>query len=93
MLFFQISLLAGYAYAHVLIRSTKARSQVTIHTLLLAVSCLILPIIPSSYWKPTAAGDPTLRILLLLGATIGLPLAVSAMRISLSMKVGSNFAN
>src|SRR5438132_1332017 len=71
MLFFQVSLLAGYAYAHVLIRSTKARAQVTIHALLLAVSCLILPILPSATWKPTVAGDPTLRILVLLGATIG----------------------
>src|SRR5712691_4338842 len=72
MLFFQISLLAGYAYAHVLIRTCKPRMQGTVHALLLAVSCLILPILPSASWKPTAAGDPTLRILLLLGATLGL---------------------
>ena len=73
MLFFQISLLAGYAYAHVLIRFAKARAQITVHAFLLAVSCLILPILPSPVWKPTVAGDPTLRILVVLGATIGLP--------------------
>src|ERR1700754_1525818 len=44
-----------------------------VHATLLAVSCVLLPILPNAYWKPTAAGDPTLRILLLLGATIGLP--------------------
>jgi spermidine synthase len=73
MLFFQVSLLAGYAYAHVLIRNAKARGQLIVHGVLLAASCLILPILPSGSWKPTGAGDPTLRILLLLGATIGLP--------------------
>ena len=28
---------------------------------------------PAPHWKPEGGGDPTLRILLLLGATIGLP--------------------
>src|SRR5262249_45153852 len=37
------------------------------------ISCFLLPILPSPAWKPTAAGDPTGRILLLLAATIGLP--------------------
>src|SRR6202035_1875053 len=32
-----------------------------------------LPIIPSPTWKPVQAGDPSMRILLLLTATIGLP--------------------
>src|SRR5579872_4579768 len=39
----------------------------------LAVSCALLPILPSPSWKPTQAGDPTLRILELLAVTIGLP--------------------
>ncbi len=33
----------------------------------------MLPILPSPSWKPSHAGDPSLRILLLLTATIGLP--------------------
>lgn len=72
MMFFQISLLAGYAYAHFMGR-TKAKTQMMIHGGLLLVSCLLLPILPSASWKPTGAGDPTLRILMLLAATIGLP--------------------
>ncbi|HXP89196.1 MAG TPA: fused MFS/spermidine synthase [Bryobacteraceae bacterium] len=72
MLFFQISLLAGYAYAHWLTRKS-ARMQMNVHAVLLVASCALLPILPNPYWKPTAVGDPTLRILVLLAVTIGLP--------------------
>ena len=73
MLFFQVSLLAGYAYAHWLIRNLNPKRQMQVHGLLLAVSLAVLPILPNETWKPSQAGDPTLRILLLLAATIGLP--------------------
>src|SRR3984893_3973164 len=73
LLFFQISLLAGYAYAHALIKLVKPRTQLLIHGTLLLASCALLPILPSVTWKPTAIGDPTLRILELLAVTIGLP--------------------
>jgi hypothetical protein len=73
LLFFQLSLLAGYAYAHALIKLAKPQVQLLIHGTLLLASCALLPILPSVSWKPTAIGDPTLRILELLGATIGLP--------------------
>lgn len=73
LLFFQLVLLAGYAYAHLSIRLLKSRGQMLLHAALLAASCLLLPILPSPSWRPTDAADPTYRILLLLGATIGLP--------------------
>ena len=73
LMFFQISLLAGYAYAHWLTGKMKAARQWQIHGGLLLVSLALLPILPSPHWKPTTVGDPTLRILLLLAATIGLP--------------------
>ena len=73
MLFFQLILLAGYSYAHVSVRYLKPRVQMIIHGTLLLASCLLLPILPSPSWRPTQAGDPTLRILELLTATIGLP--------------------
>ena len=44
-----------------------------VHTPSLGLSLLLLPIIPSSGWKPAGDADPTLRILGLLSATIGLP--------------------
>src|SRR5215813_12601945 len=73
LLFFQLVLLAGYLYAHCLIRYLKPKQQLALHVGLLTSSLGALPIIPAPYWKPTGGDDPTLRILLLLGATIGLP--------------------
>jgi hypothetical protein len=73
LLFFQLTLLAGYAYAHVLVRYLRVKSQMTVHIALLILSCALLPILPSPSWQPTEAGDPTLRILMVLAATIGLP--------------------
>src|SRR6266853_468636 len=73
MLFFQLLLLAGYAYAHLSNRFLRPRAQMLVHVALLVVSCSLLPILPSPAWRPTQAGDPTARILLLLAATIGLP--------------------
>ena len=76
LLFFQLLLLAGYFYAHVLIRYCKPKQQFYIHAVLLALSLAFLPIIPSAGWKATGAADPTLRILLLMGATVGLPYTI-----------------
>ena len=73
MLFFQLLLLAGYAYAHISIRFLKPRVQMLVHVALLLGSCALLPILPSPMWRPTQVGDPTARILMLLTATIGLP--------------------
>jgi hypothetical protein len=72
MLFFQMALLGGYAYAHWL-NGQRGSRQALIHGGLLAVSFLSLPILPSVWWKPTGAGDPLLGILGLLTATVGLP--------------------
>jgi SAM-dependent methyltransferase len=73
LLFFQAALLAGYLYAHRSTRSLKPKRQAALHVVLMAVSLALLPILPSPSWKPSHAGDPSLRILLLLAATIGLP--------------------
>ena len=72
MLFFQMALLAGYAYAHWLNDQPDSR-QTKIHASLLALSFFSLPILPSARWKPTGIGDPLLHILGLLTATVGLP--------------------
>src|SRR5690242_21082588 len=65
MLFFQMALLGGYAYAHWLIKRPAGR-QGLIHPVLLAISLLSLPILPSAWWKPPGGADPLLRILGLL---------------------------
>jgi len=73
LLFFQMALLAGYLYAHALIRYVKPRAQAAVHVGLLAISALTLAVYPSASLEPYGTGDPTWRILLLLGRTIGLP--------------------
>ena len=73
LMFFQAALLTGYLYAHWSTRSLKPRRQAMLHIALMAISLALLPILPSPSWKPSHAGDPSLRILLLLAATIGLP--------------------
>lgn len=72
MLFFQILLFLGYAYAHAL-GSLPRRTQALIHGGLLLAAIAFLPIMPSEAWKPTGTEDPGWRILLLLLATVGLP--------------------
>src|SRR5580658_10149583 len=73
LLFFQAALLAGYFYADRSTRWLKPKPQAALHIALLAISLAVLPILPSPSWQPRQAGDPSLRILLLLTATIGLP--------------------
>jgi len=73
MVFFQVTLLGGYAYADWLSRHLSARRQVQVHVTLLALSLTVLPILAGPQWKPTGEADPTLWILGLLIATIGLP--------------------
>jgi spermidine synthase len=73
LLFFQLALLAGYSYAHALIRYCKPRTQMLIHTSLLLLSLLALPIYPGAQWKPAPLADPTWGIVSLLAAKIGIP--------------------
>ncbi|HZP84567.1 MAG TPA: fused MFS/spermidine synthase [Chthonomonadaceae bacterium] len=73
LLFFQTVLLLGYLYAHGLAEYLADRRQRRLHTALLVVSLAALPILPRESWKPTGTEEPTLRVLLLLLVTVGLP--------------------
>jgi len=73
LVFFQTTLLAGYAYADLSIRKLAPRTQVQVHVALLVLSLALLPIIPGSFWKPAGDENPIWLILGLLTATIGLP--------------------
>jgi protein-L-isoaspartate O-methyltransferase len=73
MLFFQVLLLAGYAYAHFSDRFLGCRTQAVVHILLLAAAILAIPIIPQAKLKPTSEGNPTLQIMVLLGLCVGMP--------------------
>lgn len=82
LLFFQLLLVAGYLYAHLIGTRLGARAQVIVH-LALVLGCAALmgalaliwksPIMPGANWKPSAADFPILRILLLLTVSVGLP--------------------
>ena len=72
LVFFQSTLLAGYAYADLTTR-LGVRRQTLLHIGLLVLSLATLPILASTDWKPRGDEEPIVRILLLLTATIGLP--------------------
>lgn len=73
MLFFQMELLLGYLYAHFSISRLRPRQQAMVHTAMLGLAVLLLPVIPGARWKPAGTENPTIQILLLLLATVGLP--------------------
>src|SRR5260221_2418232 len=76
MLFFQMLLLGGCAYAHVISRHLKPRTQAILHLVLLAAALASLPITPGDSWKPTSGGNPAWQILALLTVSLGLPYLV-----------------
>jgi len=73
LVFFQTTLLLGYAYSDAVTRRLSSRGQARLHIALLALSCALLPIVPGAQWKPLGSENPSLLILGLLAATIGLP--------------------
>lgn len=73
MLFFQVFLLGGYAYAHLNLARFPARWQGILHAALLLTALLTLPVTPEQSFKPENSDQPTLDILLLLTSSVGLP--------------------
>src|SRR5215831_3801894 len=73
LLYFQIVLLLGYLYAHLLTHLFAPRTQGWLHAGLLGASLLMLPILPKDSLKPAGPEHPALHILLVLAVTVGLP--------------------
>jgi hypothetical protein len=82
MLFFQVLLLAGYLYAHLLTTKLCGRAQALTHgsMLLLSIGLTLylakawdLAITPAANWKPPVGGDPLFRIVAILATAVGLP--------------------
>jgi len=78
MLFFQIVLFLGYLYAHLTSVYLSARWRFYAHLMVLAlavVSVALNRLIPPATLRPSGANNesPLLQVLLLLGATVGLP--------------------
>ena len=78
MLFFQLLLMGGYLYAHLVRTYLNPRRQPLVHAGLLLLALTLLPITPDESWKPVDGGNPTWQIVTLLLATVGLPYLVVA---------------
>ena len=78
MLFFQVLLLAGYAYAHLLVSRLPQRRQAVLHFILMVAALgVLLPMYPpGESWKPQGNENPIWSIFLLLLVSIGLPYLV-----------------
>jgi hypothetical protein len=72
-LFFQVTLLAGYAYAHVLTTWLPRRGQVLLHVALLALCFAFLPINISDRLVSTSSDRPAVMLLGILAFGAGLP--------------------
>ena len=78
MLFFQMMLLGGYAYAHGTTKFLSIRAQAAIHIVLLIIFIGVLPIAIPDGWVPPVDSDPTLWQLSLMLITVGGPFFVLA---------------
>jgi hypothetical protein len=78
MVFFQLSLLAGYAYAHFAPGPLGLRRHAGLHLLLMLLPFLLLPLSVSISWVPPPEAPPALWLLAMLVAGIGLPFFVVA---------------
>src|SRR6266487_3388227 len=73
MVFFQATLLAGYAYAHLLTRFAPRRGSVLIHLAVLLIACLALPLHLASGWGQPPSRGEAFWLLGLFAVSIGLP--------------------
>jgi hypothetical protein len=73
MVFFQSLLLAGYAYAHYLMRIRNRIIPVVVHLVLLVAALLTLPLSIASGWGEPPSGGYAFWLLGLFAVSIGLP--------------------
>ncbi len=73
MLFFQVVLVLGYAYSHLVTRKLTPRHQWILHSIILGLALASLPIRPSGFWQPDDGYMATWRVLALLTVCVGLP--------------------
>ena len=85
LVFFQSVLLAGYAYAHLIVSKLGLPRQLGVHIVVVALSVLLLaclatrwpsPITPGSSWKPAGEAEPVGQLITLLAVSVGIPFFV-----------------
>jgi hypothetical protein len=75
-LFFQIALLAGYFYAHVVSARLKPRTQMAVHAVLALAGVFLLPVTIPADWVPPADRPPQGDLILMMAMNVGLPFVV-----------------
>jgi hypothetical protein len=87
MLCFQVALLLGYAYAHVIVRRLPAPRQRLVHLIAVAGSVVLIallaarwgvPLLPGSGWKPLPTDAPLWHIVQVLAVAVAAPFLVAA---------------
>jgi len=74
MLFFQSLLCLGYLYAHALAALPSRKTQARIHVVLLVLAALLASrVLPGADLRPESPDSPVFQVLLILGASVGLP--------------------
>lgn len=76
MLFYQATLLAGYAYAHFGTKWLGLRRQIVCHLVLLALVFFALPLGVPAGWSPPTQSNPVYWLLGLMCLSVGLPFFV-----------------
>ncbi len=75
---YQLTLLAGYAYAHLLLRLRRVVHQALIHAGLSALAAVVLPFAIPATWQPAGAAGAVPWLILTLLRTVGAPFFVLA---------------
>jgi MFS family permease len=82
LLFFQVFLTAGYAYAYWLLGRTRDRLQGTVHLIVLGLSLVLLvttalmwpsPLTPDASWRPQGSNLPIWGIVRILAVSVAIP--------------------
>lgn len=78
MMFFQIALLLGYLYSHGLRMLLKPRTSWIVHSVVLLLALLTLPVLPSESLKPESYDSFSFEIVKVLALSVGVPFFVLA---------------
>ena len=76
MLFFQVVLIGGYVYAHLLTKWLPLRWQLVTHLVFWALALTFLPLSIPESWSYDASGSTAMQTLMLFALGVGLPFAV-----------------
>ena len=71
--FYQLALLGGYGYAHLLASRATSRVQVIVHLAVLLTAIVVLPLHVDAAWVPPVSENPAGAVMLLLLRSLGLP--------------------